>query len=450
MADAEAAPPKGRVTTARDRARAVHAWCMYDWANSAFATTVVAAVLPPFFAALAKPYMPANVATAAWAYASSAAMVVSAVSGIALGAVSDRIGRRKPLIAGLVFLGAASTIAMAAVPSQAWGLLLALFALAFIPFASANVLYDSLLPVVAAPDELDRVSARGFAYGYIGGGVLLAINLVWIAMPQRFGFSGIEQATRVSIASVGVWWLGFSIPLLRTVPEPVAERPREPVGAAVANAFRSIGGTLVSLRERPDLLRFLIAYWLYSDGIGTVVRMSTIYGSELGIGRAHLLGALLLVQILAAPASLGFAALARRTTPRQAVIVGLIGYVGICVFGYFVSKPRDFWVLATMVAMVQGGTQALSRSIFASLVPRTRAGEMFGFYSVSEKLAGIAGPLVFGLVAQASGTGRWAVFTLIPFFAIGAWLLATVNVPRGAQAARAEDEAAARLNHLQG
>jgi UMF1 family MFS transporter len=369
---------------------------MYDWANSAFATTVVAAVLPPFFAALAKAHMPANVATAAWGYASSAAMVVSAVSGIALGAVSDRIGRRKPLIAGLVVLGAASTMAMAAVPSQAWGLLRALFALAFIPFASANVLYDSLLSVVAEPLKMNRISARGFAYGYIGGGVLLAINLVWIAMPQRFGFSGIEQATRVSIASVGVWWLGFTIPLLRNVPEPVTERPREAVGAAISSAFRSIGGTLVSLRRRPDLLRFLIAYWLYSDGIGTVVRMSTIYGSELGIGRPHLLGALLLVQIVAAPASIAFAALARRTTPRLAVILGLIG---IALLG-FSCHAHSLLMLAALVAMFQGKRRRLALDV-RSLRPKQTSGYRL---PVSEKLAGVIGPILLG-VAQISGAG---------------------------------------------
>jgi UMF1 family MFS transporter len=313
------------------------------------------------------------------------------------------------------------------------------------------------------------VSARGFAYGYIGGGVLLAINLAWIAMPGRFGLAGVEAATRLSFASVGVWWLAFSIPLFRHVPErpgagagardggprvavasgpgapaaaatgaPPAARAAEPAlppGTLIARSFRDLAHTLATARHHPDLFRFLLAYWLYSDGIGTIVRMSSIYGSELGIGRAHLVGALLMVQIVAAPASIGFGRLARRIGARRAIILGLLGYAAIPVYAFFISRPRDFWILAGMVAVVQGGTQALSRSLFAALAPRDRLGQMFGFYSVSEKLAGIVGPLVFGLVAQGMGSGRFAVFTLVPFFLGGAWLLATVNVPRGERAA---------------
>jgi len=183
------------------------------------------------------------------------------------------------------------------------------------------------------------------------------------------------------------------------------------------------------------VFRFLLAYWLYSDGIGTVIRMATIYGAELGIGRNDLIGALLMVQIVAVPASIAFGRIAQRVGPRPAIYAGLAGYTGITALAWFMSAPWHFWALAGLVALVQGGTQAVSRSLFASLVPRARLGEMFGFYSVSEKLAGIVGPLLFGLVAQATGAGRFAVFTLLPFFVGGALLLATVNIERGRDAA---------------
>jgi MFS transporter, UMF1 family len=416
-------------------ASAVRAWCLYDWANSAFATTITAAVLPPFFAAVAARSMPPYLATARWAYASSIAMLAAALLAPVLGATADRIGRRKRLLFGCVLVGTLGTLGMSLVPGNEWRGLLATFGVAFIAFATGNVLYDSLLPAVAAPGEMHRVSARGFAYGYFGGGVLLAINLVWILMPHRFGLANAEVATRLSFASVAVWWFAFSLPLFRRVPEP----PPDPDRARAASLLETVRGvihTTRSLPRSPELFRFLVAFWLYSDGIGTVVKMATVYGAEIGIGRNDLIGALLLVQILAAPASIAFGRLARPLGPQRAVALGLIGYVGITLLGFFLSKPIHFWMLAVLVALFQGGTQALSRSMFASLAPRRQLSELFGFYSVSEKMAGVVGPLLFGLVAQWSGKGRFAVLTLLPFFLIGAWLLLTVDLERGARRAQ--------------
>jgi UMF1 family MFS transporter len=193
--------------------------------------------------------------------------------------------------------------------------------------------------------------------------------------------------------------------------------------------------TLRSLRRRPELFAFLIAFWLYSDGIGTIIKMATVYGSEIGIGRNHLIGALLMVQIVAAPATLLFGRIARRLGPQRAVAIGLIGYIGITALGFFMSKPIHFWLIALLVALFQGGTQALSRSMFASLVPPRQMAELFGFYSISEKLAGVVGPLLFGVVAEWAGTGRWAVLTLVPFFAIGALMLMRVDLAAGARRA---------------
>lgn len=417
--------------------RAVRAWCLYDVANSAFATSVVAAILPPFFAATAGHALPKHLATAYWGYASSAALMIAAVISPLLGAAADRIGRRKPILFACVLAGSAGTLALAFVPWSAWWLLLVAFGIAFIAFAAANVLYDSLLPSIAAPEEMHRVSARGFAWGYFGGGVLLAINLAWILMPQRFGMSGADAATRWSFASVALWWLGFSIPLFRNVPEPVPAAAKIAFGQLARDVVGQLARTIAEIRNRPDLLRFLIAFWLYSDGIGTIVKMATIYGSEVGIGRNDLIGALLMVQLLAAPASLAFGRLAGRFGPQRSVLFGLIGYVGISLLAFFLSKPWHFWLLAALVAAFQGGTQALSRSMFASLAPKKQVGEMFGFYSVSEKLAGVVGPLLFGIVAQLTGGGRWATLVLLPLFIGGSWLLMTVNLERGTQEANA-------------
>ena len=422
----------------RAHARAVRAWCMYDWANSAFATSVVAAILPVWFAAIAAKVMPANLATARWGYASAVAMLLSGVLGPVLGATADRHRMRKPLLAGCILVGSLGTASLAFVPSADWHVLLVLFGAAFLAFAVGNALYDSLLPAVASPDEMHRISARGFAYGYLGGGLLLALNLAWIMFPHRFGLASVEAATRLAFLSVAVWWAGFSLPLLLQVPEPRDEAVSE---HASANPLAQVWHTLGSLRGRPELLRFLAAFWLYSDGIGTIVKMATVYGSEVGIGRNDLIGALLMVQLVAAPASLAFGRLARPLGPQRTVAIGIAGYLVITMLGFFMTRPIHFWMLAALVALFQGGTQALSRSMFASLVPRRQTSELFGFYSVSEKLSGVVGPLLFGVVAQFTGHGRWATLTLLPFFLVGAWLLLTVDLDKGRARAQAMDAA---------
>jgi len=441
MSGPAAPPPEDAV----QRRRAVRAWCLYDVANSALATSVVAAILPPFFAEIAARSMPAHMATAAWAYASAIALLLAAMAGPVAGAIGDQLGRRKGMLAICVALGSGGTLLLALLSGAGWLALLLLFGLAFIAFATGNALYDSLLPGVAAKDEMHEISARGFAWGYAGGGLLLALNLAWILMPQRFGLPSAAEAIRLSFASVAVWWAGFSIPLFRHVPEPRPQREGLSAGQAAGAAFARIARTIRRVRTQPELITFLAAFWLYSDGIGTVIKMATVYGSEIGIGRNHLIGALLLVQIVAAPASLAFGRLAGPLGPQRAVAMGLAGYVVITVLGFFMHSAWQFWAIAVLVALVQGGTQSLSRSMFAALVPKGQLGELFGFYSVSEKLAGVVGPLLFGLVAQLAGAGRFAVLTLLPFFIGGAWLLLRVDLGRGEARARLAERRAAAV-----
>jgi len=424
------------------RARAQRAWCLYDWANSAFATSVVAAILPVYFAGVASKSLAPHQATAMWGYASAAALAVTAALSPIVGALADQTRRRKPYLLACVLLGAAGTLGLAVLPGQPWWALLVAFGVAFIAFATGNVLYDSLLPGIAHDGELHAVSARGFALGYLGGGLLLAAHLALVLMPQRFGLPDAGAATRVAFASVAAWWLGFSLPLFRQVPEPEAASHGVPAAQLAGATFRQLGRTLAHIRERRDLLMFLVAFWLYSDGIGTIIKMATIYGAEVGIGRQDLIGALLMVQLVAAPASLAFGRLAKPLGPRPAVLIGLAGYCGISVFAYFLEKPWHFWVLALLVALFQGGTQALSRSMFASLVPRRQVSELFGFYSVSEKLAGVVGPLLFAGVTQLMGGGRMATLTLLPLFVGGAWLLTRVDLERGARLAEADNAGA--------
>ena len=305
---------------AAGRRSAQRAWCFYDWANSAFATSVVSAILPVYFARTAAKSMAAHDATAIWGYASALALAVTAVLSPIVGALADQSRRRKPMLLACVLLGCSGTMALALTPAGQWNGLLLAFGVAFVTFATGNVLYDSLLPAVASPAEMHRVSVRGFAWGYLGGGLLLAVHLALISMPQRFGLADAAMATRVAFASVAVWWFGFSLPLFRRVPEPDAERSGVPARALPAAVFGQLGRTLSGLGAQPDLLRFLIAFWLYSDGIGTIIKMATIYGVEVGLKDADLMGALLMVQIVAAPASIAFGRLAAPLGPRGAVL----------------------------------------------------------------------------------------------------------------------------------
>jgi UMF1 family MFS transporter len=379
-------------------------------------------------------------ATALWGYASAIALAITAVIAPVSGALADQSRRRKPFLLACVVLGAGGTLALALIPGGPWWALLLAFGVAFIAFATGNVFYDSLLPGIARDDELHAVSSRGFALGYLGGGLLLAAHLALILMPQRFGLPDAGVATRIAFASVAAWWLGFSIPLFRSVPEPEAESQGVPSAQIAGATLRQLLETLADIRKRRDLLLFLIAFWLYSDGIGTIIKMATIYGSEVGIGQKDLIGALLLVQLVAAPASWAFGRLAKPLGPQRAVIVGLVGYCGISLLAFFMVRPLHFWMLAVLVALFQGGTQALSRSMFASLVPRRRVSELFGFYSVSEKLAGIVGPVIFAAVTQLMHGGRLATLTLLPFFIVGAWLLSRVDLERGAREAASAPE----------
>ncbi|MBD3222457.1 MFS transporter [bacterium] len=413
--------------------RTIDAWCLYDWANSAFACTVMAALFPPFFRTIAENdgLAPAE-ATARWGVVTALALLTVAVSGPLVGAIADARARRKQFLTGFMLVGVLATAGFALLPGASWPLAGLVFVIANIGFAGSIVFYESLLPAVAGPDRADEVSARGYAWGYLGGGVLLVINMLWVTMPERFGLDGTGQAVQLSFVSVAVWWLVFSLPLLRRVPEP----PREP--GAVMGGFARLARTWGEVRRLRPLLVFLVAYWIYNDGIGTIIKMATAYGGEIGIETSDMIQALVLTQFVAWPSSLAFGRLARRFRARPVLMAGLFVYAGICVLGFFMTTAWHFFVLAGLVGTVQGGCQALSRSIFASMVPPGRTGEFFGFYATSGKLAGIAGPLVFAIVSQTLGDSRLSILVLVVFFLVGAWLLARVDLEAGRQLARAQ------------
>ena len=427
--------------------RELRAWAMYDWANSAFATTIMAAFLPLYYSQVAASQLPATVATAYWGYTTAIALAIIAVLSPVLGAIADYMGAKKRFLAVFMSFGATFTALLYFVGEGDWRLASAIFIVANIGFAGANVFYEALLPSVARMDDVDRVSTAGYAIGYVGGGVLLALNAAWYLSPESFGFADAGQAVRASFVSAAVWWALFSLPLFRTVREPDRQlRTGEAVGLNPARVgFSRVAATMREIRGHPDLFLFLLAFLIYNDGVGTIIKMAAIYGAEVGIGPGHLIGALLLVQFVGIPFTFAFGQFAARVSAKSGIFVCLVAYSVISVFGFFMSEAWQFWALAVGVAMVQGGIQGLSRSLYASMIPVGRSTEFFGFYSVSSKFAGIAGPLVFATVGLAMGSSTWGILSLVVFFGVGAALLTRVNVPAGQKLAR-EEESGARTD----
>ncbi len=423
------------------RTREIRAWAMYDWANSAFATTIMAGVFPIFYQRYAAGQLPANVGTEYWGYTLSLALLIIAVISPVLGAAADFLGAKKRFLATFLALGVTATATMVFIRQGSFIMASVVFILGNVGFSGANVFYESLLPFISRRDEMDRVSTAGYAMGYLGGALLLAVNLLWLLFPDTFGMTA-ESAPKWCFASVAVWWAGFSIPLFRRVGEPPRRLEADetvdlnPLRVGFSRVFETIG----EVRQHKQVLLFLLAFWFYNDGIGTIIKMATIYGAEIGIGEGHLLGALLLVQVVGIPFAFGFGVLADRIGPKNGLYLALGVYTVICVYGYFLESAWQFWLLALAVGTVQGGSQALSRSIFASMVPKGKSSEFFAFFSVSAKFAGILGPFLFARVSRAAGGSRLGIVALVVFFVVGILFLSRVDIEEGRRVAMEEDE----------
>ena len=426
--------------------RDVRAWVMYDWANSAFQTTIIAAVFPIYFKSVAAADLPQAVAISRFAWATTIAILIVAMVAPLLGAIADYAPVKKRLLGVFLGIGVSATAAMYGITRGDWMLALVLFMIANVGVAGSIVFYESLLPHLVPANELDRVSSAGYAIGYLGGGVLLAINLLMIQKPAMFGIPDGGTAVRLAFVSVAVWWLLFSIPLFRYVPEPPHRggSTERLSGNSIITGAKRLFETLKELRRYREAFVFLLAFLVYNDGIQTMIRMATIYGTEIGINETDMIAALLLTQFIGVPFAFMFGMVAGRVGAKRAVFGGLAVYAFITGLGYYMRTATHFYALAVMVGMVQGGTQALSRSMFASMIPRHKSSEFFAFFGVFERYAGILGPAVFAWVVQQTGTGRNAILSVGLFFIVGAIVLTFVDVEAGRRVARAaEAEAAA-------
>jgi len=401
--------------------KSVLAWCAYDVGNSAFATTIMAAIYPVYFREVAALGLAPSVSTAYWAYAASASLFLSAFLSPLLGALADVQGSKKRLLTLFTSVGVLSTGCMAFIGPGDWLPALLLMSFGTVGFTVSIVFYDALLPTLVPAARVDMVSSQGYALGYLGGGSLLAVNFLFVALlPGTLG-------ARLSFLSAALWWGGFTIPLLLHVEEPPVKESRVSTHEALLRGALRLRGTFRDIRSYRNLFLFLVAFWFYNDGIGTIIRMAAIYGSQLGISMNHLVGALLLTQFVAIPFSLAFGGLASRIGSKRSILIGLYFYLCLTIAGIFISRPWHFWALAVAVGMVQGGTQAISRSFFASMIPPGRNAEFFGFYDVSSKFSGILGPAIFGVVTHLAGSSSLAIAILSYTFILGIILLRKVD-----------------------
>jgi UMF1 family MFS transporter len=411
---------------------------MYDWANSAFHSTIITAVFPQFFSDYAAAGMAPVDATARFAWTTTIAVTIVAILSPFLGALADYRPLKKRLLGAFMALSLVAVVLMATIDRGTWVLAAALFLIANVGERLSWVFYDSLLPHIAEPGEIDRVSTAGFAIGYFGGGILLLVNLAWILSPQTFGLPDTVAAIKLSFVSVAVWWLLFSLPLFRRVPEPAVVLEAGESGAhPVRAALTRVAETFRELRGYRNAFLMLLAFLLYNDGIQTIIRMASVYGAEIGIDRNAQIAAFVVVQFVGVPFSFLFGAVAGRIGAKTAVFVSLAVYTAISVLGFFMTTTWHFFALAFLVGMVQGGSQALSRSLFARMIPKHKSSEFFGFFSIFEKFAGVAGPAVFAASVTVFGNSRAAVLTIIVFFILGALVLTRVNVEEGEAQARA-------------
>ena len=428
-----------KMTDQRDNKKATISWALYDWANSAFATTVMAGFFPIFF----KNYWSAGADVTESSFRlglanSFASLVIVALAPV-LGAIADQGGAKKKFLLFFTAMGVVMTGALYLVEQGAWPWAVLLYILASIGFAGGNVFYDALIVVVARREKLDFVSALGFSLGYLGGGVLFAVNVAMTLWPQSFGLASAAEAVRVSFVMVALWWAVFSIPVMLFVHEPRAAA--SPLLAQwVVQGFRQLRTTFHEIRQLRVVFTFLIAYWCYIDAVDTIIRMAVDYGLSLGFDSNSLIVALLITQFVGFPAALVFGQLGERYGAKIGVFIAIAVYIGVTLWAMQMTEVREFYVLAVVIGLVQGGVQSLSRSLYARLIPINKSAEFFGFYNMLGKFAAVLGPGLMGLVGLMTGSTRASLWAVVALFVVGAAVLYFVDEAEGLRRARELEE----------
>jgi UMF1 family MFS transporter len=402
-------------------------WAMYDWANSAFATIIIAGFFPVFFKQYWNAGVPATESTFRLGLVNSLASLVIMLMAPVLGAIADHLGRRKRMLVMFAALGMYLTGALYLVGAGNWILAACFYGAAILGFSGSNIFYDSLLPFVSNSGDVDRTSALGFSLGYLGGGILLAICVLLTRHPEWLGLDSVSDVIRLSFVLVAIWWMVFSLPLIFFVKEP-ARQMHDASRSVLLAGFRRVGRTFHEVRQHRNVWLFLVAYWLYIDGVDTIVRMAVDYGLSLGFEQKSLLLALLITQFTGFPAALAFGHFGDRYGTRNGIFLALGIYILVTVHGALMNHIWEFYFLAFAIGLAQGGIQALSRSMYARMIPADRTAEYFGFYNMMGKFAAILGPLIMGWMAATTGNPRAGILSLLVLFVAGGVLLTRVRV----------------------
>ncbi len=415
--------------------RSIYAWAFYDWANSAYVTTIIAGFFPIFFKGYFSANVDVTVSTAQLGFANSISSFFIVMIAPLLGAIADAGGLKKRFLFLFTYLGILMSAALAFVDKGDWEAAVFVYALGNIGFMGSNIFYDALLPSVAKEKKVDFVSGLGFGLGYLGGGILFSFNIWMYQDPSFFGLSSSLEAVQISFISVALWWMLFSLPLFLFVEE---KKPVKDKGTVqiVVEGYRILAETIRKIKHLKGLLLFLMAYWLYIDGVDTIIRMAVDYGIAIGLDAKSLVLSLLIVQFVGFPATLVFAKLAQNWDTKKAILLAICIYLIITFWAAFMDEIYEFYILATMIALVQGGIQALSRSYYTKMIPGEYAAEFFGFYNFLGKTAAILGPFLIGIVALITENSRVGIASVALFFILGAILLMRVDANKVADEVR--------------
>jgi UMF1 family MFS transporter len=417
----------------------VISWSLYDWANSAFATSVMAGFFPVFFKQYWSTGVEVTTSTFRLGMANSIASLIVAALAPVLGAIADRGGAKIRFLFFFAAMGIIMTGGMFFVAKGAWEVAVLLYVLGIIGFSGGNVFYDSLIVDVSPPGRTDMVSSFGFSLGYLGGGLLFALNIFMTLKPAFFGLADASEAVRVSFINVAIWWAAFSIPMMIFVKEP-ATLHRKSGWAMVGAGFRQLKTSFGEIRKLRLVFLFLIGYWLYIDGVDTVIRMAVDYGMSLGFEANSLIVALMITQFVGFPAAIAFGKFGEKLGTKVAILLGIGVYVGVTIWAMFMEKTTEFYALAVVVGLVQGGVQSLSRSFYSRIIPGNKAAEFFGFYNMLGKFAAVIGPFLVGWVGVLTGNPRIAIFSIIILFISGGVILYMVDEREGERMAKALEQ----------
>ncbi len=409
--------------TSKKLNKSVWSWALYDWANSAFATTVMAGFFPIFF----KSYWASDLSDAESTFAigsiNSLVGLLIAFSAPILGAFADAGDSKRKFLFSFIFLGVIATGYLFFIPESSWKLAVIFYGIGVIGFSGGNIFYDSLLVTVSKEKERNRVSALGFSLGYLGGGILFLLNVVMFLYPNWFGLEDQIEAVLWSFLLVAVWWFIFSLPIYLNVKEPRQNSNNKKINTIIADAFGNLLNTARSIKKFKSAVIFLLAYFLYMDGVDTIIRMATSYGSDIGLSATSMIQALLLTQFIGFPATLVFGYYADKFGYKYSLSFAIIVYIIVVLFSSQMDTALEFYMVASVIGLVQGGVQAISRSFFSTLIPGNKAAEFFGFYNFIGKSSVFLGPFMVSGIALITGSPSYGILSLLILFIPGLILL---------------------------